>query len=325
MIYKSLGKSDLNISAIAYGAWELDGICWPKITEQESIDVLDFAYQSGINFIDTAPVYGFGKSEKIIGEFIRSIKTSGKKIPLIATKCGFLWDEDKNVTVSLKYDSILRECDMSLERLGIDSIDLYQVHWPDRQTSPKETFKALNRLVDEKKIRWIGVSNYNLDDIDFALKLTDHLTSLQPFYNMFVRGIEKDIVSFCLKNNIGIIPYSPLCQGLLTGKIGKDLILSENDGRKYNSNFVNHEKFSRNITRVEKLKKISDKLEIHLSQMVLSWTLNRSGITGLITGSISKEHIKSNAEAVYIDLDKDVLDEIDKIISDEELKTGISF
>ena len=227
MEYRKLGSSDLNVSVIGFGAWGIGGApFWSSEGDNMSVKSIQKAYDMGINFFDTAPVYGFGLSERLIG---KALKPMRDKV-ILATKCGLRWEKEQLGSISklATRKSILEEIDQSLERLDTDYIDLYQVHWPDGKTPHQETMETLLEIQKQGKIRHIGVSNYSVDQMQECLRVGP-LVSLQPEYSLLQRSIENETVSFCLIHDIGIIAYSPLSSGVLTGKYDKDHVLMIGD------------------------------------------------------------------------------------------------
>jgi aryl-alcohol dehydrogenase-like predicted oxidoreductase len=220
MEYRKLGSSDLNVSVIGFGAWGIGGApFWSSEGDNMSVKSIQKAYDMGVNFFDTAPVYGFGLSERLIG---KALKPMRDKV-ILATKCGLRWEKEQlgAITKNATRESILEEIDQSLERLDTDYIDLYQVHWPDVKTPHEETMETLLEIQKQGKIRHIGVSNYSVTQMQDCLRIGP-LVSLQPEYSLLQRSIEKETVSFCLIHDIGIIAYSPLASGVLTGKYDRD-------------------------------------------------------------------------------------------------------
>ncbi|MBT3922149.1 MAG: aldo/keto reductase, partial [Nitrospina sp.] len=220
MEYRKLGSSDLEVSVIGYGAWGIGGApFWKSEGHTKSLDSIKKAYDRGINFFDTAPVYGFGHSEELIGKALKPIRDK----VIIATKCGLRWDKEAlgSIRKDASRNSILEEIDQSLKRLNTDVIDLYQVHWPDVETEQKETMETLMEIQQKGKIRHIGVSNYSAEQIKECLQY-GAIVSLQPEFSLLARDIQKGTVSVCLENDIGIIAYSPLASGVLTGKYDKN-------------------------------------------------------------------------------------------------------
>ena len=223
MEYRMLGDSDLEVSVVGFGAWAIGGApFWSNEGDARSARAVMKAYELGVNFFDTAPVYGFGHSEEILG---RTLKPVRNKV-IYATKCGLRWGKKSlsSITKNATRKSILEEVDQSLRRLDTDYIDLYQVHWPDIEASQEETMEALLKIQEQGKVRVIGVSNYSVEQMKSIMK-SGKIESLQPDYSLLNRSIEKNVVSYCKENKIGIIAYSPLASGLLTGKYERMLSL----------------------------------------------------------------------------------------------------
>ncbi len=310
MQYIKLGKSDINISRIIFGAWAIGGWYWGGSQDQESQQAIDAALDHGITTFDTAPMYGFGHSETVLGQALRNKRTKVQ----IATKCGLRWDQEEGVyyfTVdqgpankpvkiyrNLKAKSIRLECELSLKRLQTDYIDLYQCHWPDKSTAIEETAETMLRLQEEGKIRAIGVSNFSPSMMaDFA-KIAP-LVSDQPKYNLLDRKIEKDVLPYALKNKIALIVYSPLAQGLLTGKVTPKRKFPENDYRK------NQERFQAPFLEkiqpaVEILQRIAQKNNTTAGNIAQAWLLAQPGITASITGIRNAQQAQENSEAANL-------------------------
>jgi len=314
MKFRRLGKSDLEVSVIGYGGWEIGGVGWKVGAEEESIEAVRSAFESGVNFFDTAPVYGFGRSEAIVADALSDVR----KDVIIATKVGLIWDDAKHVRRCLRKESVLHEIDESLRRLKTDHVDLYQIHWPDPETPLEETAEALQRILEQGKARYIGVSNFDIEQMEEISKYIP-VVSLQVSYSMLNRYIEKEIFDYVREHDIGIIPYSPLERGLLTGAISEDYGVGDNDARRYDKNFTDKERFRRNIKRVEKLKKVSARLGILMPQLAIGWLLYHPEVRVVIVGSANPEHVKQNISAAEIELDTEVFAEINDILSDEEL------
>ncbi|MBV6643730.1 MAG: aldo/keto reductase, partial [Cyclobacteriaceae bacterium] len=286
----------------------------------EAVTAIKTSIDHGITSIDTAPIYGFGHSEKIVGEAVKSY--SRDKIQLL-TKFGMRWDtkegdfyfeskKNDGTPVNIhKYagkQSIINECEESLKRLGTDYIDLYQIHWPDKTTPIEESFEAVAQLKKEGKIRSAGVSNYSVDQMKIAHSVTP-LASNQVPYSMVLRDIEKEVVPFCVDNGIGILAYSPLQRGLLTGKITSDYKFNEGDHRK-STKFFQEPNLSRTNAFLDEIKPIAEKHNATLAQLVINWTLQQPGITSVLVGARNKEQVAQNAQALSFDLDKEIVDEI---------------
>ena len=319
MEQRQLGKSELNITVLGLGTWAFGGdIWWGHQEDKNSIDTLYEAIDLGINFIDTAPIYGKGRSEKVIG---RALKEKGlRENVILATKAGLSW-KGPLILHNLKKKRILEELDASLKRLQVDTIDLYQVHWPDPHTPIRETAETIRGLYEKGKIRAIGVSNYSIDQIKEFMEYCP-LHSLQPPYNMFRREIEKDILPFCIEHNIGIIAYAPLHSGLLTGKfffgekIPKDRIRNINPDLK-------EKNFEINKKVIIKLKDIASKYNKTLSQLALNWVSSRSGITSAIVGSRKTSQIEENIGGAEWKLTKEDKELIEIILKERACPRGL--
>lgn len=311
MRYRKLGNSNLNISVIGYGGWEIG---WTDYDLSELEPTIMKAIELGINFFDTAPVYGFGKSEEVIG---RILKPYRDKV-IIATKVGLRWDELGRIYNDLKKDSILYEVELSLKRLNIDRIDLYQVHWPDPNTPISETFSTLRKLLDEKVVSYIGVSNFGPNLIEEALNYCP-ITSNQIVYNYFQRGIEKEVIPYCKAKNISIIAYSPLCQGLSIGKYDENTTFKEGDFRLLNPSFGIKDRFLRNVSRAKEILKIAQRKGISPSQLALSWVLFDEVVSSALVGTTKVKHLEDNAMSSEIILDLQTKQEIDSLLSDSEI------
>lgn len=282
MIYKKLGNSNLKVSVIGYGGWALGKDGWGDVNDKNAARTLEKAFEAGINFYDTAPIYGRGKSEIKLGVVLGSVR---KKI-ILATKCGLLWDKYGKVTHNLSKDAILYDIDKSLNRLNTDYIDLYQVHWPDETTNLEETFLTLNQLKKEGTIKQIGICNYKPEKLEQIIKITD-IVSLQYKYNILERAIEQKILPFARKNNLGMIAYSPLAQGLLTNKIDKNYKLYNKDIRKFNPLFTDKALFQKQIELKEKLKK-------PVIKTALEFLLTNPLITTVLISMTRPKHLEEN-------------------------------
>ena len=248
MEYRKLGQSGLEVSVIGYGAWALSCKGWGDVNEKDALETVEKSIENGINFFDTAPVYGFGKSEELLGTVLSSVR---KKV-IIATKCGLKWDNRGRVFHDLTRDAVLQDIESSLRRLKTDYIDLYQIHWPDKKTELSETLETLTELKKDRVIRFIGVSNFNIELLGKAADLAE-ITSQQALYNMVQRDAEKNLLPFCEKNGLGFICYSPLAQGILSGKITENFKPGKNDVRRFNPLFRNRDNFRECIAFTKKL------------------------------------------------------------------------
>jgi aryl-alcohol dehydrogenase-like predicted oxidoreductase len=321
MEYRQLGQSDLKVSVIAFGAWAIGGWMWGGAEESDALKAIDTAIDLGMTSIDTAPVYGMGHSERLVGAAI-----AGKRHKVqVLTKYGLRWDEAKgefyfdsadNAGKAVKIyrcgarDSVLRECDDSLKRLGIDYIDLYQMHWTDRTTPVEETMEAVERLIEQGKIRYAGVCNYPVDLLARAHARVPQISNQVP-YSMVLRKIEQDLVPWCLENKMGILAYSPLQRGLLTGKIREDHHFNPGDHRPGTPYFRKG-----NIRKVngflDKIRPIADGHGASLAQLVLHWTIRQPGITSALAGARDARQVSDNAGAIKFRLSDAEIGEINR-------------
>src|SRR6202142_352938 len=285
---RQLGKSDLNITAVGYGAWAIGGggwqFAWGAQDDNDSIAAIHRALELGVNWIDTAAVYGLGHSEEVVA---RALKAWPGAKPYVFTKCGLRWDAQGNVQKVLHADSICREVEDSLRRLAVETIDLYQIHWPPDPDSPEleEGWSILAALRRQGKGRWIGVSNFDVAQMRRGESIAP-ITSLQPPYSLINRGGEEDILPYCRRESIGVIAYSPMASGLLTGAMTCERIagLPAEDWRKSDSEF-NEPKLSRNLALVEQLREIGKRHGRSPGEMAIAWALHNPAITGAIVGA----------------------------------------
>lgn len=320
MEYRKLGNTDLQLSAITYGAFAIGGNMWGGNEQQESIKAVRASIDHGVTTIDTAPFYGFGLSEELIGKAVTGYDRS--KIQLL-TKFGLVWDQSKgefffdaaddhgNKLPVYKYaakDSIIREVEASLKRLGTDYIDLLQIHWPDATTPIAETMETLELLIKQGKIRAAGVSNYSLQQMQTAQQ-SIQLASNQVPYSMLNRAIEQDVVPYAIENHIGIIAYSPLERGLLTGKYKPDFKLSDEDHR---NGYFNQFSIGKVNLFLEAIHPLAQEKGASLSQLVLRWTTLQAGITVVLAGARNATQAIDNAKAVDFKLSTEELAFIDK-------------
>ncbi|NMH27301.1 aldo/keto reductase [Flavobacterium silvaticum] len=318
MKYRKIADSDLNLSAIAFGAWAAGGWMWGGTEQNDSIRAIEAAFDNGINAIDTAPIYGQGVSEEIVGEALLGIPRD--KV-YILTKYGMRWDlakgdfamhsqDNRGRPIDVyKYagaESIIKECEDSLRRLRTDYIDLYQIHWPDSTTSIEESMKAVESLVKSGKIRYAGVCNYNRAKLEEAMKFAPVVSNQVP-YSMVRRDIENELVPFCIQNKKSILAYSPMERGLLTGKMKPGHEFGTGDHR------ASHPAFKEeNLRRVNKfldsVRYIAQAHKLSLGQLVLNWTVHQPGITIALAGARTPEQSIQNAKALNVMLGHDELD-----------------
>jgi aryl-alcohol dehydrogenase-like predicted oxidoreductase len=282
---RQLGNTDLHITPIGFGSWAVGGggyqFSWGPQDDEQSIVAIRHALDLGINWIDTAAVYGLGHAEEVVA---RALKGRSER-PYIFTKCTRIWNDRGEISGSLKAQSIRHECENSLRRLQTDVIDLYQVHWPNPEPDIEEGWSAMAELKKEGKVRNIGVSNFHVSQMRRAMKIAP-ISSLQPPFSLIKRDIEKDILPFCQEHNIGVIVYSPMASGLLTGSMSRERIanLPDDDWRKRDSEFQ-EPRLSRNLELVEKLNEIAFMHNVTPGVVAIAWTLRHPGVTGAIVGS----------------------------------------
>ncbi len=304
-LLRTLGNSDLQLTSIGFGAWAIGGgdwrYAWGPQDDSESIAAIHRALDLGINWIDTAAVYGLGHSEEVVA---RAVKTSSRK-PYIFTKCSLRWHEDRSIYNSLKAASVAEELEGSLRRLGVDTIDLYQVHWPNPDGEIEEGWEALVRLREQGKIRWIGVSNFSVEQMKRAQKITP-VTSLQPPYSMLRRAIEKEILPYTLANGIGVINYSPMLSGMLTGKMSAQRVaaMPSDDWRKKAPEF-NEPRLSANLRLVEMLREIGNAHGITPGVVAVAWSLHHPAITAAIVGGRSAKQVEELSPALAFRLSEE--------------------
>lgn len=312
MELRKLGKSDVMVTPMAFGAWAIGGWMWGGAEEKTAIEAIKAAYNSGITTIDTAPVYGFGRSEELVGKAMAGIPRDNYQL---LTKFGMNWeteegeyffdsvDNDGKPFKMYKWASkkkIFQECENSLRRLKTDYIDLYQIHWPDATTPVSETFEAVQQLIDQGKVRAAGVCNYNVQQVDEALR-TIQIASNQVPYSMINRKIEMDIIKQAIEKDLGIIAYSPLQRGLLTGKIKPGHKFNEGDTREGNR-FYTDENISKTNDLLQKIAPIAEKHNATLTQLVINWTVHRPGVACVLVGARDAEQVNDNAQALSISL-----------------------
>ncbi len=308
---RQLGNSDLKITPIGVGAWAMGGaewaFSWGKQDDNESIAAINAALDAGVNWIDTAAVYGLGHSEEVVGKAI----AGRAHRPYIFTKCSLVWNERGEIGHSLKAASVRRELEASLQRLGVDVIDLYQIHWPDPEPEIEEGWQTLAALQKEGKIRYIGVSNFNVTQMKRVQKIAP-ITSLQPNYNIVTREIEREVLPFCREQNIGVIVYSPMKSGLLSGKMTRERValLPPDDFRPRTPSFQ-EPLLSRNLAVVEMLRGIGQRHGRTPGEVAIAWTLRDPVVTGAIVGMRSAEQAKQVVGAAEFRLSTDEILQIE--------------
>lgn len=307
---RRLGNSDLDITVLGFGAWAVGGGGWvgsmgPQ-NEADSIPAIHAALDRGMNWIDTAALYGLGHSEEVVA---RALAGRNPR-PYVFTKCERVWNEQGNVGASLKSASIRRECEDSLRRLKIDVIDLYQIHWPEPDPDIEEGWTEMARLKEEGKVRYIGVSNFNVEQMRRAQKIAP-ITSLQPPYSIVTREIELEILPYALANNIGVIVYSPMSAGLLTGAMTKERVakFAAEDWRRNLPNF-REPLLSRNLRLVERLREIGRRHGRSPGEVAIAWTLDNPAVTGAIVGFRNAQQVQGVIGAAEFRLSAEELADI---------------
>ena len=309
---KQLGNSDLHLSPIGFGAWAIGGgdwaFAWGPQDDNDSIAAIHKALDFGINWIDTAAVYGLGHSEEVVA---RALKTTSHK-PYLFTKCSMVWDDNKEITNSQK--QIRRECEASLRRLQAEAIDLYQIHWPKPDEDLEEGWSVMADLQREGKVRWIGVSNFSVTQMERVMKIAP-ITSQQPPYSMLNRTYEAENLPFCKAHNVGVINYSPQHSGLLTGAMTKERVAAfpKDDFRRNAKNY--QEPFlSRNLAVADFLKQIGARHKVAAGVVAIAWTLHNPAITAAIVGGRNAKQVEGVVPAATFRLTEAEYSEIDAFL-----------
>jgi len=283
---RQLGNSALEITALGFGAWAIGGggwqFGWGPQDDADSIAAIHEALDAGVNWIDTAAVYGLGRSEEVVARALR--ERGGESRPYVFTKCSMRWGDDRQIQRSLKAASVREECEASLRRLGVETIDLYQIHWPNPEAEIEEGWTEMAALQREGKVRYLGVSNFSAEQIARVQAIAP-VTSLQPPYSLLERGIEPDVLPYCAANGIGVIAYSPMESGLLTGTMTRDRIAAfpEDDWRRNNRDYK-EPKLTRNLELVELLREIGARHDRSPGEVAIAWVLRDPVVTGAIVG-----------------------------------------
>ena len=314
---RRLGLTDLKLTIIGLGTWAMGGpwqFGWGPQDDDQSIATILTALEKGINWIDTAPAYGLGHCEQICGRALKQIRPK----PFIATKCGLQWDQQGRKGWCLKKESIRRECHASLKRLGVDVIDLYQMHWPEPAEDIEEAWEEMAALAEASKVRYIGVSNFNVAQIKRLQKISS-VASLQPPYSMLAREVEDKLLGYCAENNIGVIAYSPMQRGLLTGKFSHQRLaaLPLDDHRRRVPDFQ-EPLFSATLELVEQLKDIAERNGRTCAQLAISWVLRQSEVTAAIVGARSSEQITETATASDWRLSAEDIEQIEQLLAERQ-------
>lgn len=307
---RPLGNSDLEITPIGFGAWAIGGsgwaFGWGPQDDSDSIATIREAIDLGINWIDTAAVYGLGHSEEVVARALEGVADR----PYVFTKCERVWNDKREIGKSLKADSIRRECEASLKRLRVEAIDLYQIHWPEPDEDIEEGWEALAGLKAAGKVRWIGVSNFNAAQMARANRIAP-ITSLQPNYSLLNRKIEAETLPYAADHNIGVINYSPMGSGLLTGAMTRERIaaLPADDWRRNNRHYQ-EPLLGRNLALVDLLGEIGRRHGRSPGEVAIAWTLRRPEVTGAIVGARRPGQLRESIGAAELRLDAADLDQI---------------
>jgi len=316
---RSRDNCNLPLTPIGLGTWAMGGgewkFGWGEQDDADSIRAIEAAVDAGVNWIDTAAIYGHGHAEEVVGRAIQGHRSD----LIIATKCGRVWEGDsREIGKCLRRDSIRREVDASLMRLGIDEIDLYQLHWPEPDEEIEEGWATVGELIEAGKVRYGGVCNFSLEQLQ-RVQPIHPITTLQPPYSMLKRDIEPEIVPWCAAHQVGIVAYSPMQAGLLTGKFTAEraAALPENDWRK-RSPFFQEPQLSENLRVSERLRPIAEQLELTVAQLALAWVLRLPAMTAAIAGARGAEQIQETVQAGDVLLTDDVIQKIEEVLTDRE-------
>ncbi|MCD4825935.1 MAG: aldo/keto reductase [Phycisphaerae bacterium] len=322
MEYRRLGRTDIEISAVTFGAWAIGGWMWGPQDHDAAIDAIRTAIDAGVTTIDTAAVYGFGRSEELVAEAVAGCQRD--KL-VIMTKFGLRWDHDGEGTLRFdtkdlqgnalsvhKFaspDSVIHECERSLKRLKTDYIDVYQIHWPDETTPIEETFGVIEKLIRQGKIRAAGVSNYTPELMAEADAIVP-LASSQPPFSMIFRDSEQDVIPWCIEHNVGVVVYSPMQRGLLTGKFKPGHVFAEGDHRNQHR-FFQPENMRRINAFLDEIRPIAEAHSATLGQLVIQWTVRQPGVTAALVGARNATQASENAAALDFQLTDEEIQQID--------------
>ena len=311
---RQLGNSDLQLTSIGFGAWAIGGgdwqYAWGPQDDNDSVSAIHRALDAGVNWIDTAAVYGLGHSEEVVG---RALKSASVK-PYVFTKSSMTWGPDRKIVQTMK--KIRQECEASLQRLGVEAIDLYQVHWPVPDEELEEGWASMADLQREGNVRWIGASNFSVAQMERAQKIAP-ITSLQPPYSMINRSIEAEILPFCAKHGIGVINYAPMHSGILTGSMSKERVaqMPQDDFRR-NAKQFQEPLLSRNLELAELLKTIGKRHGVIAGVVAIAWTLHNPAVTAAIVGGRSAKQVEGVLPAATFRLSEAEFAEIGKFLTE---------
>jgi aryl-alcohol dehydrogenase-like predicted oxidoreductase len=313
---QTFGKTGMEITRTGFGSWAIGGsgwrAAWGPQDDDEAVGAIRRAVELGINWIDTAAVYGLGHSEELVARALKDVSER----PHVFTKCSQVWDQNGNVSDNLKKDSVKRECDESLRRLQMEVIDLYQIHWPRPEEDIEEGWEALAELKEEGKVRHIGVSNFDVEQMERAQSVAP-VETLQPPYNMLNRGIEEEILPYCAERDIGVIVYSPMRSGLLTGKMTRERVrnLPSDDWRRNSPDFQ-EPRLSKNLELVGLLEEIGEEHGRSAGEVAIAWTLRHPAVTAAIVGGRRPDQVDGIVGAAELRLSEDELDRIEAFLSE---------
>jgi aryl-alcohol dehydrogenase-like predicted oxidoreductase len=312
---RKLGWTDLELTTVGLGTWAIGGgdykYGWGAQDDDESVKAIRGALDAGVNWIDTAPIYGLGRSEEVVGRAIKGISPA----PIVATKCGLVWNDEREQWCQLKAESIREEVEASLRRLDIERIDLYQIHWPTPDEDIEEAWGVVTELVEQGKIRYGGVSNFSAEQME-RVGTTGRVASLQPPYSMLRRDVEDEILPLCKEKEIGVIAYSPMQKGLLTGKFTREraAALPESDHRSRDKMFQEPD-LSANLEVVEGLKTIASASGHTPAQLAIAWVLRRSEVTAAIVGARKPGQIEETVKAGDWELSAEDIDAVGTLLA----------
>jgi len=319
---RHLGNTDLELTTIGLGTWALGGAgweySWGPQDDRQSIETIHHCLDVGVNWLDTAPVYGLGHSEEVVGKALKGLSQK----PIVATKCGRTWKENEELAFDLTPDGLRDQLENSLRRLQIETIDLYQIHWPVPDEQLEEAWGTLSNFVKEGKVRYLGVSNFSMNQIKRIMDIHP-VASLQPPYSIIVNKAEKDLLPFCGEHDIGVVCYSPMYKGLLTGKMTRERLnnLPDSDHRTRDPQF-REPLFKYNLALVEGLRGIAENRGVSVAQIALAWVLRRPEVTSAIAGGRKRKQIEETAAAGDIELTQEEVGVIDTLIKKREAKVS---
>ena len=313
---RAFGKTGMEITPLGFGSWAIGGggwrAAWGPQDDDEAVGAIRRAVELGMNWIDTAAVYGLGHSEELVARALKGVSER----PYVFTKCSLIWDESGEVHNVLRKDSVKRECEESLRRLQTDVIDLYQIHWPRPDEDIEEGWSALLELKEEGKVRHIGVSNFDVSQMERAQKISP-VETLQPPYNMLNRGIEEKVLPYCAEQGIGVIVYSPMRSGLLTGKMTRERVRNfpPDDWRRDSADFQ-EPRLSRNLKLVKLLEEIGEEHRRSPGEVAIAWTLRHPAVTAAIVGGRRPDQVDGIIGATGFRLGEDELDRIEAFLGE---------